>query len=270
MQIFLIILTILVFLFGLCIGSFLNCVIYRLKTGNSLLGRSKCPSCHKTLKYKDLIPLLSFVLTLGKCRYCKKRISIQYPLVELASGLAFLLVFLYSLRLIVTNSLQIAIIQSLFLLFFTCVLIIIFVYDLKYSLVPDKIVLPSILIALMVEIVFSLLSKNSSLVLNYLLGGFIPFVFFFILVFFSGEKWMGWGDVKLGALIGLILGWPNVLVALILSFFSGALVGTILILFGKKKLRSQIPFGPFLCASTFLTFFVGDFLIKWYLGILGF
>ena len=233
-----------IFLFGLAVGSFLNVIICRLETKESIItGRSHCPKCGAVLKWLDLIPLISFLLQKGKCRYCKGKISLQYPIVELTTGLLFLLIF---------NWLNIVI---------ACFLIIIFVYDLKHYIIPDKIIFPAILLALIF---------NWSNILSAVLAS----GFFLSLVLISKGKWMGLGDVKLAALMGLILGWPNICLALFLSFLSGAIIGLVLIALGKKTIKSQIPFGPFLSGATILIMLYSvsnlSFVDNFHLPLIGF
>lgn len=224
-------------------GSFLNCVIYRLEAGESFLrGRSYCPHCRHQLGFFDLVPILSFVLLRGKCRYCGKKISLQYPLVELTTACLFALFFWhfgFGLHLI-------------FGFLISGFLVVIFVYDLKHCLIPDSVVYPAIAIA----VIFNF-SIYSALGLA---------AFFLAIVLISRETWMGMGDVKLGFLMGLLLGWPNTFVALFLAVFLGAIIGMGLIALGKKKMKSEVPFGPFLIIGTFAALFWADELINWYLN----
>ncbi|MBL7154899.1 MAG: prepilin peptidase [Candidatus Portnoybacteria bacterium] len=239
-----------IFLFGLSVGSFLNVVICRLKSKEPiLLSRSHCPHCGTVLKWFDLIPLLSFLIQKGKCRYCGQKISPQYPLVELATGLSFLIIF---------N--QFPIFNLFFYLIIISFLIVIFVYDLKHYLIPDKIVFPAIGLTFLYQFF-----ENSFL--NSLLAALLAAGFFLSLVLISKGKWMGLGDVKLVGLMGLVLGWPNICLALFLAFLSGAIVGIGLIIAGKKGLKSQIPFGPFLSANTVVVLFYGSQLIEKFLTI---
>jgi len=252
------------FLFGLIIGSFLNCVIYRLQTDESFLkGRSFCPNCKHTLSWQDLIPIFSFLILRGKCRYCKKPISWQYPLVELATGVLFVLVLSYTFpNLLVTG----------YWLFITCFLIVIFVYDLEHYIIPDKVIYPAILVVgiwyFMSGIFFHLYTRyplfTRSEILNTTYSAFGAAVFFLLIVLISRGKWMGIGDIKLAFLMGLFLGFPKILVALFLAFFIGAIIGLELIIAGKKKMKSEVPFGPFLITGTFLAMFFGEQLISWY------
>jgi prepilin signal peptidase PulO-like enzyme (type II secretory pathway) len=211
------------FLLGLIVGSFLNVVISTLGgERKNVLGRSECDHCERTLKWYELIPLFSFLWARGLSLCCKKKISWQYPLVELATGLLF--VFWAS---------------SVFDFVFLSVLLVILVYDWKKMLVPDVIVLPAILLAAVLN--FS----------NWPAFG-IAAGFFALLVVVSRERWMGWGDVEIAALMGFLLGFPDILLALLLAFVIGAIYGIILICLKGKKLKSEIPFGPFLVIGTLI------------------
>jgi len=241
-----------IFIFGLIVGSFLNCVIYRLEEGKSFLkGRSFCPHCKHKLIWQDLIPIFSFLILRGKCRYCQKPISLQYPLVELATGIIFLSIVLFNIQ------------YSIFHILIACFLIVIFVYDLKHYLIPDKIIYPAIVIALIFNFQFLIVNEFSIFKFS-ILSALGAAAFFLLIVLISRGKWMGVGDIKLAFLMGLILGFPNILVALFLAFFIGAIMGIGLIATGKKTLKSEVPFGPFLVAGTFLALFWGQDVINWY------
>ncbi len=244
-----------VFFFGLTVGSFLNSIIYRLQIGESfLISRSYCPHCKHQLSWRDLIPLLSFLILRGKCRYCQKPISWQYLLVELTTAILFLSFFIFHF--------------SFFIFIIACFLIIIFVYDLKYYLIPDKIIYPAVATALLYNILYSYFVLHTSypFILNTIYAAFGAAAFFLIIVLISRGKWMGTGDIKLAFFIGLFLGWPNILVALFLAFFIGAIIGLGLIASHKKSLRSEVPFGPFLAVSTLIALFWGQNIINWYLN----
>jgi len=238
-----------IFLFGLCIGSFLNCVIYRLEAQKTLKGRSYCPKCKHTLGILDLIPVFSYLFLEGECRYCNKKISIQYPLVELITGVLFVL--------LISNF-----ITSLYLFFVFSVFIIVFVYDLKHYLIPEKLVY----VAIGITFIYQLFSSE---VYNPVLSAITAGLFFFILWAVSKGKWMGDGDIWLAVLMGMFLGFPNIVVALFSAFIIGAIIGVIMIILGQKKIKSQVPFGPFLIIGTFLAFFFGQQLISlWIKGLL--
>lgn len=253
-----------IFFLGLALGSFLNCVIYRLEEGQSFLrGRSFCPHCKHSLSWKDLVPLFSFVVLRGRCRYCQNPISWQYPLVEFFT--AGLFVFIFNLQFSVFN------IPSLIYYWtISCFLIIIFVYDLKHYIIPDRVVYPAILISGLWYLASFIFSDSPAGygTLNVVYSALGAAGFFLAIVLVSRGKWMGVGDIKLAILMGLFLGFPNILVALFLAFFLGAVVGIGLLAFKKKGLRSEVPFGPFLISGTFLALFRGVDIANWYLNLI--
>ncbi len=260
----------LIFIFGLCIGSFLNVLIDRLPKEESIFGRSYCPHCHKTLKWYELVPVLSFIFLRRKCSECKKPISFQYPLVEITTGLLFLLIFNFQFS--IFNEFSIFNLQNVLLLgcqlFVVSCLIVIFMSDLKYMIVPDEIVYSGMVIAL----IYQFINWKNGQLLDWkepLFAGIGASLFFLLLILITKGKGMGFGDVKIAAFMGFFLSWPNILVALLLAFFSGALVGLILIATKKKGMKSEIPFGCFLAPATLIALFWGETLINWYLGILG-
>ena len=239
-----------VLLFGLTAGSFLNCVVYRLENNRSFLaGRSFCPRCKHVLAWYDLMPVLSFLLLGGKCRHCQKKISFQYPLVEIAVALLFLAIFYYRL--------------PVFSYFLSLFLIVIFIYDLKHYLILDKVIYPAIGLTLIYDLLRFDLFTNW----NLLISAIGASGFFLLIVLASRGKWMGVGDIKLAFLMGLILGWPNILVALFFAFLSGATIGVGLVLARRKSFKSEVPFGPFLVAGTIVAMFYGQALINWYLNL---
>jgi len=273
-----------IFFFGLATGSFLNSIIYRLQTGESFLWqRSFCPHCKKTLTWQDLIPLLSFLFLRGKCRYCQGKISWQYPLVEFFTGILFIFIF-WNWSFGLDWSLGIEIwdfFNLLYLLIISCFLIIIFVSDLKYYIIPDKIIYPAIGIAFLYRLFEVLKFGNWDFFRIWDLGFGIlkPFLtpffsallagaFFFAIVLISKGRWMGWGDPKLAFFMGFFLGFPKIIVGLFLAFLIGAIIGIGLVVLKKKTLKSEVPFGPFLVIGTFIAFFWGQNLINWYLRLL--
>ena len=257
-----------IFIFGLIVGSFLNCVIYRLEQKQSFLkGRSYCPHCKHTLKWQDLIPVFSFLFLKGKCRYCNEKISVQYPLVEMATALLFLLIL--NFKFLIFNEFLIfnfeTITYFLYLFIISSLLIIIFVYDLKHFIIPDRVVFPAIAIALIFN--FFPYVRSSVGGHNSILTAAGAAIFFLIIVLISQGKWMGVGDIKLAFLMGLLLGFPYILVALFFSFLIGAIMGIGLILAKRKTMKSEIPFGPFLVAGTFVALFWGREIIQYYLDL---
>ncbi|MFH1841327.1 MAG: prepilin peptidase [Candidatus Nealsonbacteria bacterium] len=241
------------FIFGLIVGSFLNCVIYRLQEGKSFLfSRSSCPHCNHKLSWQDLIPVFSFLILKGKCRYCKKKISLQYPLVEFSTGILFVLIF----NLVAIGP------HLFYYLLISCFLVVIFVYDLKHYIIPDKVIYPAIFFA------FIFLFYQPLVFKNLIFSAISAAGFFLAIVLISKGRWMGIGDIKLAFLMGIFLGWPNIAIALFLAFFIGAIIGVGLILKKKKSLKSELPFGPFLVLGTFIALFWGEKIINWYLSVI--
>ncbi|MFH1393070.1 MAG: prepilin peptidase, partial [Patescibacteria group bacterium] len=206
-------------LFGLVFGSFLNVIIYRLKTRqNIIFDGSFCPECKKKLKWFDLVPLLSFIYLRGRCRYCHKKISWQYPIVEILSGLIWVFAW-----------------NSIYHIFILSALLVIAVYDFKWRIIPDKIVYPAIAVALIYNVFNFPLDKGG--LWGVLLTAAAAFLFFFLIFYFSKGGAMGLGDVKLAFLIGLFLSPLLAITAFMLAFVIGAVFGIILIGLGKKSLK---------------------------------
>ncbi len=264
----LLILNIFIFIFGLVIGSFLNSVMYRLEKGEKPNGRSYCPHCKHTLAWKDLIPVFSFLLLKGKCRYCHKKISFQYPIVELTTGFIFLIIFNYQLSHIEFSIFYFLI--SIFSWYIASSLLVIFIYDIRNYIIPDAVLLPAIAVTFLYQFF-----AHNSLFVNYLLAAAIAFFFFWVIFFISRGAWMGFGDVKLVVLLGLILGFPHILLGLFLAFLFGAVIGLgmmVISIFDKKGmiaiLKNKIPFAPFLIMGTLVTIVFGQDIINWYVSLL--
>lgn len=243
------------FILGLIFGSFLNVVVSRLKTGETLLGRSYCHECGHQIRWYDNIPLLSFVWLGGKCRDCQVRLSWEYPLFEGITGLLFVLAgwlfFDMSDR------------ATWFYTGWALGIIALFVAIAGYDLIHMEIPIVLLGVAAIWMLFFLMLNYQSGEVAFWsrpevlsLSGALVVGAFFFALVFVSNETWMGWGDVWLGALSGMIVGLPLTLFMLTLSFGSGALIGILLMVLGKRGMKSQIPFAPFLVFGTLLTLFL--------------
>lgn len=264
-----------IFILGLVVGSFLSCLIYRLETDQGFVtGRSFCPHCRRSLGWPDLIPLVSFIFLRGRCRYCQKPISLQYPLVELTTGILFLLVFGHWFLGIGVGHWDL--LNLVYLLLISSCLIVIFVFDLKHYLIPDEIVYSAIFVSSIWYLVFRIIpfytkykiQDTNYALFNEPLTALAAASFFAAIYFFSQGRAMGFGDVKLAFLLGLFLGFPNILVALFLAFFSGAMIGVVLMLLGRKKLKSELPFAPFLIAGAFFALFWGEAIIDYYLKLL--
>ena len=242
------------FLAGLIFGSFLNCLIYRLHNRKTILGRSFCPKCKQKIKWYDNIPVISFLLLKARCRLCKEKISWQYPVVE--SVMALLFVFSIWFRI---GELSLLIVLRDWIIFFT--LLFIFVYDLKYSEIEDIVLFPATVLIL----IFSLFLGQSFLPIIF--SALLGVVFFGVQYLVTKGKGIGLGDLRIGFFMGIVCGgWQYLLVAIFCSYVIGSLVSLILILKGKKKIKSAIPLGPFLAIGTLIAFLFGDKIITLYLG----
>lgn len=248
------------FTLGACAGSFLGVVLYRLRHGGSALkGRSVCDHCRKKISWYDNVPLLSFIFLRGRCRRCGKPINPEYPLIELIMAIEF--VWVYWLLKINFNWFNwVEGWYSLALLIYWLTLFsgsaALAIYDWKYQLIPDQILLPLTVIAFL-----RLFVSGNWQVLPVAFGSM---GFLWLLHYLTRGKGMGWGDVKLGFLLGLVLGWPLVLVAYFLAFLTGACVGVILIILRKKRLKSRIAFGPFLILGMTIAKLWGEKILSGY------
>jgi len=253
---------VLIFILGTIVGSFLNVVILRYNSSVSFFsGRSFCPSCGKNLSWYELIPIVSFIILRRKCAGCESKISWQYPLVEIATGLLFLLT-IFNFQFSIFN-IETAMITLYYWIIWS-VLIIIFVYDLRHKIIPDGLVFLFAGLSL-VHLIFS--TWRFDLQVGDFLAGPLLALPFAALWFFSQGRWMGLGDAKLALGIGWFLGLAKGGSAIILGFWLGAIVGIFLILLGKLSIskpwlrqfgfKSEIPFGPFLILGTIITFFFG-------------
>jgi leader peptidase (prepilin peptidase) / N-methyltransferase len=224
-------------LLGAIIGSFLNALSFRFNTGRGMGGRSRCMHCRHTLGTLDLIPVLSFVFLRGRCRYCSSKISLQYPAVEItAAVVALTTYFSHPMPL-----------EFFFWFVVWMMLLFIVIYDVRHGIIPWSFSLPLIVLALL-----NLFFTNNLDTLDLLAGPLLALPLFLISLV-SGGRWMGWGDSILELSLGFLLGLTIGASALMLAFWSGALVGILLIVLKKGfKLRSEIPFAPFLVLGAFL------------------
>ena len=248
---------ILIFSLGLIVGSFSNVCIYRIPRNESVIyPASHCPKCRSKIKPIDNIPLLSYILLKGRCRNCKSKISIQYPIVELLTGLTYLIIYLiYGLS-----------VQTLIYIILSSALIIIAFIDLNEQIIPDVISLPGIVIGLILSFIVPYISFINS-VLGALIGGGIILIIAWVGSIIFKKEAMGGGDVKLAAMIGAFLGWRYTIISLFLGFFIGALVGIILILSKIKSKEDMVPFGPFIVLGSIITLLWGEKILAWYIGI---
>lgn len=240
-------------LYGLIGGSFINALLWRIPKRKSIyFDRSECTKCGHKLNFLDLVPVLSFILLFGRCRYCKNRINLQYPLVELASGFG-----LYFLALNF-KGLELFWLSGIFLLS-----VFIFVYDLKNLIILNGSVFLGILWVSLGFLYFGFKDVQNNV---YVALGI--FSFFFFLYFLSKGRWIGGGDAKLGLFLGLWLGWPSGLIGLFFAYIIGSIVGIFLLALRLVNLKSKIPFGPFLIIGAWVSFLWGQKIIEWYTKIL--
>lgn len=245
--------TVVAFVLGTVLGSFLNVVIYRLPRGQSLVRpESRCPQCGTPIAPQDNIPLLSFVFLRGRCRWCRAPIGWRYPVVEATAGL--LLAALW-VRFAPARAWVPLVAGGLFSL----MLLAVFVIDLDHQVVPNAITYPGLAAGVLLAIpqgrlVPALLAAAGA-------GAF------FLLIAVISRGGMGGGDIKLAAMIGAFLSWPAIAVALLLAFGLGAGAGVLLIVAKRRSRKDLIPFGPSLAAGGVAALFAADVLVRWYLGI---
>jgi len=249
-----------IFLLGLILGSFLNSWMWRVRDNVRVLANSRsiCVACRRQLKWYENIPLISWLVLKGRCRTCKVKISLFYPLVELTT--ACLLVFVVWRYFSMGHFSEWEMLRDVFFLTF---LIIIFVYDLRYKIILSRIVWSGAIIGFLIN-VFYLNYSASLLWLGMLVGG----GFFYFQYLISKGRWIGGGDVRMGIMMGAWLGWPNVLVALFFAYILGAVFALILMFLKKADGKTEVPFGTFLAIGTFFTIYHGGAVLDWYLRFL--
>ncbi|HOB90017.1 MAG TPA: prepilin peptidase [Candidatus Colwellbacteria bacterium] len=263
--------SLILFFFGICIGSFLNVVILRYdpdKTalvGKHLGGRSKCRSCGKTLRWFELIPIFSFFVQKGRCRTCHRKISWQYPIVEILSGIILVAAYLkWGLTL-----------KALLIALFALSLLVLSFIDFYFQVIPDELNLFIGLLGVLYVLLgwqtkafgltegsfigyyASVLGLRQNIFLNHLAAALFGGLLFMGLIFLTRGRGMGMGDMKLGAAAGLFIGWPDIVLALMLSFILGGFFGGISLFLRRKKMKDMLPFGPFMAAGILLIVFLG-------------
>jgi len=257
-----------IFLLGCIVGSFLNVVIDRLPNGQSIAyPPSHCPHCRHKLAYYDLVPLFSFFYLKGKCRYCKAKISRYYPLIEVVTGALFVLTtFIAGL--------------DIYLLFIISSLMIVFFIDLKYGIIPFKVVGITLVVTTVyyLFINFSCITNTDGIasplrglamtngcptaIFNYLFSGIGVFVVFLSLFLVTRGRGIGFGDVVFSLLMGYVLGSPKIVLGVYIAFLTGAIISLILVISRRKKFKGGvIPFGPFLVTGTVVSLFWGQIII---------
>jgi len=279
----------LLFTFGLAVGSFLNVVSLRYDPDRFLFGRhviggrSYCPSCRKSLSWFELVPLVSFIVQRGRCRGCKEPISFQYPLVEFLTGVVFVAVpwklFSFGLQLHASFPLLATVWVAVF-----CALILVSLIDLRLRLIPDElnifILFAGVAAAVLTAQGFGLTTGSfvgpyallfggrSSIIFNRLLALVVTAFFFIALILVTRGRGMGVGDAKLAAALSLAFGWPDIVIVTALAFLVGAIVGGVDIMRSKRTLKSFLPFGPFLGLACAIVFFWGERIIEWYFWLI--
>jgi len=256
-----------VVLIGLCIGSFLNVCIYRIPRNLSVNSprSSFCPSCNKPIKPYDNIPVISYLILRGKCRYCGNKISIRYPIIELITALAFIIMFnKFGFNLYFISSIV-----------FVSLLIAISTIDWDFYIIPNILVLIGLIAGFVLAIVISIIEKDKSYIIDRLLGAILGAAMIELIAIIGSlvfrKQAMGMGDVKLMAMNGMFLGtFPELLMVIISSAFIGSIVGIVLIFMNKKQFSSgsQIPYGPFLSIGAVFSLLYGEIAWNLYTGLL--
>jgi leader peptidase (prepilin peptidase)/N-methyltransferase len=241
---------------GLIIGSFLNVVIHRLPQGQSVVTpRSRCASCGGELRAIDNVPVVSYLMLGGRCRQCQARISIRYPIVELATMAVFVAHYLLF-------GLDILLVPRLL---FAAALIVLFAIDLEHHLLPNAITLPGILVGL----AFSVLLPPGILaaLIGTLVGGGVLWAIGEGYYRLTGQEGMGGGDVKMLAMIGAFLGWKLVLVTLVFSSIAGSLIGIVVLATRRGGMKYAPPYGTFLALGALVASLFGEHIVSWYVGL---
>jgi leader peptidase (prepilin peptidase) / N-methyltransferase len=246
------------FIFGACIGSFLNVCIYRIPAGVSIVHPgSSCPECKTMIPFYDNIPILAYLLLGGKCRTCKAPIAIRYPLVELITGL-----------LAVACAMSFgATLHGLVVFAFIATLVVVSFIDLDHRIIPDTISLPGIPIFFLASLAVPTVSWHAS-ALGVLAGGGSLFAVAWAYQLITGREGMGGGDIKLLAMIGAMIGWQGILFTLFAASAIGTAVGLLAMVQSGKGLRLAVPFGPFLATGAVIYLFFGNVIINGYVNML--
>ena len=253
------------FLFGAIIGSFLNVCIYRIPREESIVRpASRCTSCGRPVRFYDNIPIVSFILLMGRCRYCKTQLSFRYPLIEFLNAALYVLVVLR----FGTGSPWLL---PVYFIFVSALVVIIFI-DMDYQIIPDSITLPGIPLAIVLGSTLGIdpFSRNELLGFKASLIGFLAGGGFFYSVAVLGravlkKDAMGGGDIKMMAMIGGLLGWKGVILTTFMGSLFGSIIGIILILLKGREWGSRIPFGPYLALGALISLFWGQDIMRWYL-----
>lgn len=247
------------FVLGAIIGSFLNVVIFRYRTGRSVNGRSGCLSCATQLKWYQMVPILSYLVLRGRCVACQTKISRQYVLVEFITAVLFTAIAYILFDLLLSGAVAVFFATFALYAFITCCAIVISVYDIRHMIIADHFAYAWIVAGIVIQALGVTWMGVSSLSLLNVMAGPLFFLFFWSLWYFSKGTWMGGGDAKIGLAIGLTLGFSRGITAITLGFWIGAIYGLIMMMLSRSKyvskhvgLRTEVPFGPFLVIAFFL------------------
>ena len=245
----------LIAVFGLCVGSFLNVCIYRLPLNLSIVHPpSRCSSCGRTLSWFDNVPVVSWVVLRGRCRTCHEPVSWMYPIVEVITALTFVSGYLlYGLT-------PLAAVRVLF----ACALIVLFVTDLQHKILPNIITVPGIVVGFVCSLFLEPGWRDS--LIGIIAGGGTLFAIAETYYRVRGQEGLGMGDVKLLGMIGAFLGWKLVLLTLVLASFAGSLAGGALLISGRGDMKYALPFGTFLAVGALVAAIWGNPVVDWYLG----
>jgi len=247
-----------IFIFGLCIGSFLNVCIYRLPASQSIVHpRSRCPQCGKLIVFYDNIPVFSYLWLKGRCRHCGVKIGLRYPTVELLGGLFALATYL---------KFGLSVEALIYFAFIACLLAVTFI-DLDHRIIPDVITLPGIPVFFAASFAIPWVTYKDAL-LGILVGGGSLYLVAWTYYKITNKDGMGGGDIKLLAMIGALLGWQGVLFTIFVSSLVGTLSGLAVMLQSRKGMKLAVPFGPFLAIGGITYIFFGTRLINWYFNLL--
>lgn len=252
-----------IFAIGLCLGSFINSWMWRIRDNCRITnGRSVCVHCRRQLRWYENIPLFSYLFLGGRCRTCHKKIPVFYTLVEWAVAVLLVLIFIYHVNHLGQRQLysEWHVLRDVF---FLAILAITFMYDYLYGEVLIRMIFWGILIGLGINY-FPLHYSGVSLWIGMAVGA----GFFLLQYLISRGRWIGGGDIWIGAMMGAWLGWPQVLLAIFLAYVMGAGAAVILLVSGRKKIGSAVPFGVFLTTATLFTLYFGNTVIQWYLNLL--
>jgi prepilin signal peptidase PulO-like enzyme (type II secretory pathway) len=262
----------LLFIFGLVVGSFLNVVIYRTIHGEGWVsGRSRCDHCRKIIAWYDNIPLLSYLILRGRCRYCHKKIAVQHFALELLTGFLFVWWYAIGFAFFKLSATPHLFIQPLFWLLVGVFLLIIFVTDWLYQIIPDyaNVVLGILALGYRLYLAKTGAMQMGDFWLSLVMGIGLS-AFLGLLWIFSKGRGMGLGDVKFAIVMGILLGWPRGLVAMMLAFVIGASIGIVMIVLKLKKFKEKIAFGPFLILGTVVALVWGNQIWQGYMKLLGY